>query len=169
MIMLIIVYLRISFMLEQLKILMRIMLFLSLSLPLFPYQCVLYTRAMSVRLSSMWDTNIDKHFDSFYIIVKHINTLSHIHTHTRAQGRKHNSICCVKFGRNANYTLATAAACSYFFGICRFVIIYLCNNCNNNSNKDNFEGGNRSYRYRCVVVARLFVKLRNVRLHNRDF
>lgn len=164
MIMLIIVYLRISLMLEQLKILIRIVL--SLSLLLFSLISVLYSRAMTVRPSAMWDTNIDTHFDSFYIIVKHI---AHTHTHARAQGRKHNSIWRVKFGRNANYTLATAAARS-LFGICRFVTIYLCNNCNsnNNSNRDNF-GGNRSYRYRRVVVARLFVKLRNVRLHNRDF
>lgn len=73
MIMLIIVYLRISLMLEQLKILIRIVP--SLSLLLFPLISVLYSRAMTVRLSAMWDTNIDTHFDSFYIIVKHINTL----------------------------------------------------------------------------------------------
>lgn len=67
-------------MLEQLKILIRIVF--SLSLFLFSLISVLYTRAMTIRPSTMWDTNIDKHFGSFYIIVKHINTLSHTHSYT---------------------------------------------------------------------------------------
>lgn len=75
-----------------------------LSLSLSPYQFV-----------NVGHTNIDKHFDVFYII-------THTHTHTR-EGEHSSNTGEMQIGSSISCFLASAVV----------VIIYLCNNCNNNN------------------------------------